>query len=187
MMWRFIIYAGMWVVIVLPWLVGAISKRVVHEIFAALGFGIAFALLILMWLGYLPPRQTSFFVALDLIGRFVAILIPVLFIASVVALKRKGKPEHGWEHTTTLVDTGIYGIIRHPVYLAGAVWSVVLIMWTQSLLPLVFGIAAAVFWWMASKEEDRFNLEKFGDEYRYYMARVPMWNIFKGLFNLRKR
>lgn len=185
-MLRFIIYAGIWVAVVVPWLVGAIRKRVAHEVFAALGFGIAFALMILMWSGYLPARQTSVFVPLDVLGRFMAILIPVLFIASVVALKRKGKPEHGWEHTTTLVDTGIFGIIRHPVYLAGAIWSIVLILWAQSLLPLIFGIAASVFWWMACKQEDRYNLKKFGDEYRSYMARVPMWNIFKGLINLRK-
>ncbi|GAG80166.1 unnamed protein product, partial [marine sediment metagenome] len=29
---------------------------------------------------------------------------------------------------------------------------------------------------MASRKEDAFNIEKFGDEYREYMKKVPMWN-----------
>jgi protein-S-isoprenylcysteine O-methyltransferase Ste14 len=37
---------------------------------------------------------------------------------------------------------------------------------------------------MASRKEDVFNIEKFGDTYKDYMRRVPMWNVFQGL---RKR
>jgi hypothetical protein len=34
---------------------------------------------------------------------------------------------------------------------------------------------------MASKKEDSFNIEKFGDSYKEYVERVPMWNAFRGL------
>jgi protein-S-isoprenylcysteine O-methyltransferase Ste14 len=45
-------------------------------------------------------------------------------------------------------------------------------------------IAAIVLLWMASKMEDDYNIEQFGDKYREHMIHVPRWNIFKGL---RKR
>jgi len=34
---------------------------------------------------------------------------------------------------------------------------------------------------MASKKEDEFNITKFGDDYREYMQKVPMWNVLKEL------
>ncbi|MEW6041398.1 MAG: hypothetical protein AB1633_07755 [Elusimicrobiota bacterium] len=35
-------------------------------------------------------------------------------------------------------------------------------------------------------KEDTFNIEQFGDSYKEYMEKVPMWNAFKGLRNLKK-
>jgi len=40
---------------------------------------------------------------------------------------------------------------------------------------------------MASKKEDAFNLRKFGDSYREYMRKVPMWNVLKGVVRLKLR
>jgi protein-S-isoprenylcysteine O-methyltransferase Ste14 len=34
---------------------------------------------------------------------------------------------------------------------------------------------------MASKMEDEYNIEQFGDSYKKYMTLVPGWNVFKGL------
>jgi len=40
---------------------------------------------------------------------------------------------------------------------------------------------------MASKKEDEFNIKKFGDDYKKYMERVPVWNFLKGLKELKKK
>ena len=37
------------------------------------------------------------------------------------------------------------------------------------------------------KEERALDLRKWGDEYKKYMEEVPRWNIFKGLWGLRRR
>ena len=37
-------------------------------------------------------------------------------IAGYILLKRKGRPEKGFENTTVLVNSGIYRYIRHPLY-----------------------------------------------------------------------
>ena len=33
----------------------------------------------------------------------------------------------------------------------------------------------------AVRKEVGYNIKKFGDEYKKYMKRVPMWSIFRGL------
>jgi len=46
---------------------------------------------------------------------------------------------------------------------------------------MILGIIAIFCAWMASRKEDEFNILKFGDDYREYMKKVPMWNVLKGL------
>ncbi len=180
------IYAGIWIVIGVAWLLGAIRKRVVHEVCASTGFGICLTLMVAMWLGYFSIGDTWFSRLMQTLGSVIGLSGLGLFVWTVVTFKLKGRPERGWEHTTILVETGLLKVVRHPIYLAGALWSTALILWTQSVISLIFGAIAFGLWWMASKTEDSFNLRKFGDEYVGYMAMVPRWNIFKGLMNLRK-
>jgi protein-S-isoprenylcysteine O-methyltransferase Ste14 len=52
------------------------------------------------------------------------------------------------------------------------------------ILPAVLGIVAFSCSWAASKKENQFNVEKFGEGYREYMTVVPAWNVLKGLRRL---
>jgi protein-S-isoprenylcysteine O-methyltransferase Ste14 len=70
-----------------------------------------------------------------------------------------------------LVRTGVYGIVRHPMYLAG------LVIFTFSPIITVNGLIVTVladfyFLFGVFIEERRF-LRSFGDEYREYMRQVP--------------
>ncbi len=69
-----------------------------------------------------------------------------------------------------LVTTGPYRWIRHPFYDAGVllIISVGLIAanWLIGLLGLSFAVVVAI----RSKKEERNLIEKFGDQYRRYMA-----------------
>ena len=70
-----------------------------------------------------------------------------------------------------LVRTGVYGIVRHPMYLAG------LVIFTFSPIITVNGLTVTVladlyFLFGVFIEERRF-LRSFGDEYREYMRQVP--------------
>ena len=43
----------------------------------------------------------------------------------IITFRRKGKVQgQSYIHTTVLVDSGIYGIVRHPQYLAGILLNV---------------------------------------------------------------
>jgi protein-S-isoprenylcysteine O-methyltransferase Ste14 len=61
----------------------------------------------------------------------------------------------GYIHTTVLVDSGIYGIVRHPLYLAGILISISLPMISQHWLVAVFGLFAMVIYYQNTFDEER--------------------------------
>jgi protein-S-isoprenylcysteine O-methyltransferase Ste14 len=64
-------------------------------------------------------------------------------------LKHKAGPEGGkLDATTVFVDSGIYSIVRQPMTLGMAVWSIALILVFQSLLSLILGLACVLSFWL---------------------------------------
>ncbi len=98
-------------------------------------------------------------------------------------LRRKGKVPKGksYVHTTVLVDSGIYDIVRHPQYLAGILLSAALILVTQHWLIAAIGVPVMVLGYADMVKADQDLIESFGDDYRRYMERVPRANAPAGL------
>ena len=163
-------------------LVPAIKERLASEIYGHTGMAIFFTLLVL---GFGIPQLGNIFpdiLWIEIIGYILFIPAAFLVVSSFYCLYRKGKARTlSPSDPMTLVDTGIYRIVRHPMLLGLAVWAFALILVFQSALSIVLGIIAIILSWMAAREEDRFNLKKFGGSYKKYMTRVPRWNAFKGL------
>jgi len=99
--------------------------------------------IILVFLLYNPEGN----VLLINIGWGVLILSGVFGWLPILTLQRKGKVRgRGYIHTPVLVDSGVYGIVRQPQYLAGVLMSMALPMITQHWLVVVLGfIAATIF------------------------------------------
>jgi len=93
----------------------------------------------------------------------------------------------GYIHTTVLVDKGVYGIVRHPQYLAGVLISIALPMIAQNWLVAIFGLVAMVIYYFDTFVEEKSDIEKFGDEYRRYMQSVPRLNFILGIARLARR
>ncbi len=72
-----------------------------------------------------------------------------------------------------LVTRGVYGIVRHPLYLAGLVLFTFNPYLTINSLTVTV-LADAYFLFGMLIEENRF-LTIFGDQYREYRKRVPMF------------
>lgn len=74
-----------------------------------------------------------------------------------------------------LMTTGIYGQVRHPLYLGTLLLYLPFILWTFSLLSLVpWMVAFAAYNRMASYEE-RLLTRRFGRKYAEYKKRVRKW------------
>jgi len=73
-----------------------------------------------------------------------------------------------------LVESNIYSILRHPIYSAVIRIAFALVLWNGSLFALFASLMAplTMLMWLRLVEE-RELIERFGDGYREYRARVP--------------
>ena len=68
--------------------------------------------------------------------------------------------------------SGVYGIVRHPLYLAGII--IFACQPTVTRTWLTVSVVAIVYFIYGSLIEEKRILKKFGDEYRDYTSRVPL-------------
>jgi protein-S-isoprenylcysteine O-methyltransferase Ste14 len=120
------------------------------------------------------------FGAQQLISWLLLVVSVVLVVWGVVLLRRlgmsrpatEGSPEFEWENTESLVTTGVYGYIRHPMYssLLFLAWGALLK--SVSISTLVLAGVATLALAMTAKVEETENVARFGQEYRDYMKRT---------------
>jgi protein-S-isoprenylcysteine O-methyltransferase Ste14 len=131
------------------------------------------------------------YLPLEIIGWVVLALSLVLVFAPMVMFPRRGGIPKGksWVDTTKLVDTGIYAIVRHPQY-AGGIYAIFLtnFLLYPHWLFAVLGIVGTVVVYLGCVEEDKFLINKFGENYKAYMQRAPRTNFWLGIIQwLRRR
>jgi protein-S-isoprenylcysteine O-methyltransferase Ste14 len=134
--------------------------------------------------------EVESYLSLFIIGWVVWAFGMVLVMAPIVMFPRRGSVARGesFVHTTQLVDTGIYAIVRHPQY-TGGVYSIFLttFLWYPNWLFGVLGAIGTAVVYMSCREEDQRLIAKFGDAYVDYMKRVPRMNVFLGIYHFLKR
>jgi len=100
----------------------------------------------------------------------------------ILVFRRRGRVAKGksYIHTTQLVTSGIYAIVRHPQFLAGDFLVVAVICITQHWASYLAGAIgfATNRWGMIKANRDL--VEKFGEPYREYARRVPRTNLLVG-------
>ena len=107
----------------------------------------------------------------------------------IVEFRRKGGVRKGksYIHTTKLVDTGIYSIVRHPQYVTFILWAIAGMLLFQHWIVVVLGIPVVPLTYVDLIKADKDAIEKFGDDYRAYMKKVPRANFALGIMRrLRK-
>jgi protein-S-isoprenylcysteine O-methyltransferase Ste14 len=103
----------------------------------------------------------------------------VLIVLSIATLVRN------WG--AGLIEWGIYGIVRHPMYLGATVlflsWIFFVPHW---IIVLISSVNIAIVYWFILQGE-RQNITRFGDTYRRYMETVPRINLLAGLIRRLQR
>jgi protein-S-isoprenylcysteine O-methyltransferase Ste14 len=79
-----------------------------------------------------------------------------------------------------LATTGVYGIIRHPIYFAGIV--MITFQPDVSYNWLIVTIMADAYFLYAAFKEERFLRKTISAAYLQYAKQVSMFNVFKGLY-----
>ena len=123
------------------------------------------------------------------VGWVIWVVSCVLAWMPIFTLKRKGGVKKGksYVHTTLLVKTGIYSVVRHPQYTAGILFSLALILISQSWLIAGIGAIVIPLSYVDILMTDKHEVEKFGDEYKRYMREVPRINFILGIVRLLRR
>jgi len=104
-------------------------------------------------------------------------------------LRKTGEVKKGksYIHTSKLVDTGIYSIVRHPQYVTFMLWAIAGMLLFQHWIVILLGIPVFPLMYIDLIKADKDAIYKFGDEYKRYMQKVPRANFFLGIIRLVKR
>ena len=100
--------------------------------------------------------------------------------------RKKGGVKKGksYIHTTKLVDTGIYSIVRHPQYVTFILWAIAGMLLFQHWIVILLGIPVIPLMYIDLINADEDAIKKFGDDYKKYMKKVPRSNFVLGIIRL---
>ena len=114
------------------------------------------------------------------VSAYPIILLPAVFLITfgVYLVKQSHAAVFAKTSEPKFINTGVYSLVRHPMYLGG-------LMILLGLLFLEFSLIAFAIWvvyfilcdWMASYEEKDL-LRVLGKQYADYQGRVPKWLAF---------
>ena len=120
--------------------------------------------------------------------------IMLVFSVSVIFLaggefRKKGESPKGESivHTTVLVDSGVYAVVRHPQYLGFMLFVFALVLMSQHWLSAFSAIVGSALCYKDVLREEHMSIKKFGDDYKRYMERVPRMNFIIGILRLLRQ
>jgi len=73
-----------------------------------------------------------------------------------------------------VITTGVFSIVRHPIYLSSTLLYLGFILLSLSLLSVLVWILIIVFYYMISRYEEKLLTQRFGSAYEEYKKKVPM-------------
>ena len=114
--------------------------------------------------------------------------VVIIFLAGG-EFRKKGRAPKGESivHTTVVVDSGIYAVVRHPQYLGFILFVLALVLVSQHWLSVLSGVFGSALFYKDVLREEQMSIEKFGDAYKRYMQKVPRMNLLVGVIHLLRR
>lgn len=114
----------------------------------------------------------------QVVSWFLLIISVYVVITGYLLLKRKGKPDSNFENTSLLVQSGIYGYIRHPLYLSIFLLGTGIMLKNPAPAQLVLGVINLLAVYITARIEEKEMIAKFGTEYIEYMKKTKMFIPF---------
>ena len=107
----------------------------------------------------------------------------------VLEFRKKGGVQRGksYIHTRQLVASGIFSIVRHPQYVTFILWAFAGMLLFQHWSVILLGIPILPLIYIDLLRADEDAIEKFGEDYKAYMKKVPRANFLLGILRRFKR
>ena len=169
----YVLITGTILILLFSWFLSIKYKRY-HGIARFFAFESVF---ILVLLNYKVWFHNPFSI-LQIASWFFLILSVYVVVTGYLLLKNKGKPSINFENTSLLVKSGIYGYIRHPLYLSVFLLGTGIVLKDPRPFQLILGLINLVAVWVTARIEEKEMIEKFGDDYRAYIKETKMFIPF---------
>jgi protein-S-isoprenylcysteine O-methyltransferase Ste14 len=165
-----VIIAGTILIILFSWFLSIKYKRY-HGIVRFFAFESVFILVLLnikVW--FVNP-----FSLLQIASWILLIMSVYVVITGFLLLKRKGRPDSNFENTSLLVKSGIYGYIRHPLYLSVFLLGTGIMLKNPAPPQLILAVINLIAVYFTARIEEHEMIVKFGEEYKAYMKETKMF------------
>ena len=125
----------------------------------------------------IPKYPTIYFI--KLIGILGLIVSLGIFFSGFNIFKTYDENPVPTSSTNKIIKTGIFAYTRNPIYLSFVIFLLSMFFVFENVMYFLSAVAMAV--WLHNyviKEEEKFLIEKFPDEFDRYMATVKRWIFF---------
>jgi len=119
----------------------------------------------------LPPWRAPYLAIGSLVGGVMMLAGVVLAGAAVIGLGSNLTALPYPKDGATMVQSGPYGIVRHPIYSGLIIAALGWALWSHAWLTILYALVLFVFFDIKSRREERWLAEKF-DGYEGYRRRV---------------
>jgi protein-S-isoprenylcysteine O-methyltransferase Ste14 len=127
----------------------------------------------------------GFSVLLYIGGCLLATFFVICWMARSEFNRKGGIPQgKSCMYTTVVVDSGIYSVVRHPMYTGWILLVLSIPLFSQHWLSVALGTITAALIYSYAVNEDKRLVKKFGEEYKNYMETVPRVNLLVGIYGL---
>lgn len=107
------------------------------------------------------------------VGVYLMVCAVIIFGRAHVDLKKNWTPYQEIYQGHTMVTTGIYRYIRHPMYASQWVWCLAQLLLLQNWLAGPLDLLLFIpFYRLRVRGEEQMMLDKFGNKYKEYMRRT---------------
>jgi len=114
---------------------------------------------------------------LHIFGHILTGIGAFIYILSLITLHRNNYRE-------SLISKGVYSIVRHPLFLGVIIMFFSHIFLSQNWIIILNTIIAIACIYFICYIEEKENIEKFGEEYKKYIKKVPRFNFLIGIWRL---
>jgi protein-S-isoprenylcysteine O-methyltransferase Ste14 len=155
---------------IVTWTVPAARRHEPHEVWASLSLGAFISLLFMVYSGAWETRTVDSLIIPAIVLQVVAL---VLIAGGFHALRASGRPAESSDQPAEIVRSGVYRVVRHPIYLGMALWAISIGIGRYSLASAILAGIIAILALLASITEEAHNMRKFGAPYAEYKRTLP--------------
>lgn len=108
------------------------------------------------------------------VGIGILSFIAMLLLDQLPQRTHKQHDEHP-KKISRLITTGFYSKIRHPIYLGAIQFNFGVFFAFRSFLMIIPAVLLSLMFYFDARQEEKYLIEKFGDEYIQYKAKTGMF------------